>query len=159
MKKSLLNSLILVILVLIAGGVLIWKLKIFPKPRPQEIKLTPGHPYGQEYQLSEKEKKDLGIDPNLSVTGETITGGASSLGPIQVLKIDKPKINDQDQDGLSDEEEKVLGTDPNKRDTDGDGLDDKDEARWKTDPLNPDTDGDGFLDGEEIKGGYSPTNL
>ncbi len=41
---------------------------------------------------------------------------------------------DKDQDGLKDEEEKKLGTDPN----------------------NPDTDGDKILDGLEIKSGYDP---
>jgi len=41
---------------------------------------------------------------------------------------------DSDKDGLSDEEEKKLGTDPNKADTDGDG----------------------FLDGQEVKDGYDP---
>lgn len=41
---------------------------------------------------------------------------------------------DSDQDGLSDEEEKNYGTDPN----------------------NVDTDGDGYSDGAEIKSGYDP---
>ncbi len=41
---------------------------------------------------------------------------------------------DSDQDGISDEEEKTYGTNPN----------------------NPDTDGDGYTDGAEIKSGYDP---
>lgn len=41
---------------------------------------------------------------------------------------------DSDQDGLSDEEEKSLGTDP----------------------KNKDTDGDGYSDGVEVKSGYDP---
>lgn len=41
---------------------------------------------------------------------------------------------DQDQDGLSDQEELALGTDP----------------------TNPDTDGDGYSDGVEISSGYDP---
>jgi len=65
---------------------------------------------------------------------------------------------DVDADGLDDERERGLGTDPEHWDTDGDDLSDGDEVIiWKTDPLNPDTDGDGFKDGEEIKNGYSPT--
>jgi len=65
---------------------------------------------------------------------------------------------DTDADGLDDNREKDLGTDPANWDTDGDQLSDGDEVIiWKTDPLNPDTDGDTFLDGEEIKSGYSPT--
>ena len=42
---------------------------------------------------------------------------------------------DSDQDGLSNEEELVYGTDPN----------------------NPDTDGDGYSDGAEVRSGYDPT--
>lgn len=43
-------------------------------------------------------------------------------------------FNDSDQDGLSDSEEKVYGTDP----------------------FNSDTDGDGYSDGTEVKSGYNP---
>lgn len=46
----------------------------------------------------------------------------------------KAAFNDSDQDGLSDEEERMYGTDP----------------------KNPDTDGDGYSDGAEIKSGYDP---
>ncbi|MEI7425418.1 MAG: hypothetical protein WCK16_00635 [Candidatus Moraniibacteriota bacterium] len=41
---------------------------------------------------------------------------------------------DSDQDGLSDEEEKIYGTNP----------------------ANPDTDGDGYSDGTEVRSGYDP---
>jgi hypothetical protein len=43
-------------------------------------------------------------------------------------------FQDTDQDGLSNEEEKLYGTNPN----------------------NPDTDGDGYSDGAEVKSGYDP---
>ena len=36
-------------------------------------------------------------------------------------------------------------------DSDGDGLLDEEEIRLGTDPNNPDTDGDGLLDGEEVR--------
>ena len=42
---------------------------------------------------------------------------------------------DDDNDGLSDEEEKVLGTDSLSRDTDGDGIPDGEEVSSATDPL------------------------
>lgn len=42
------------------------------------------------------------------------------------------------------------------RDTDGDGLYDEREIMLGTDPLNPDTDGDGILDGDEIANYYNP---
>ncbi len=58
---------------------------------------------------------------------------------------------DSDGDGLTDEEEAKLGTDPFNKDTDGDGLTDGDEVKvYKTNPLNPDTDFDGLKDGEEV---------
>ena len=44
---------------------------------------------------------------------------------------------DSDQDGLSDEEEKNIGTDPNKADTDGDSYSDGTEVRSGYDPLKP----------------------
>lgn len=58
---------------------------------------------------------------------------------------------DSDGDGLTDEEELKLGTDPFNPDTDGDGLTDYEEVRiYFTDPLNPDTDYDGLSDGDEV---------
>ncbi len=83
---------------------------------------------------------------------------------------------DGDKDGLPDDVEAELGTDPANVDTDGDGLDDlfevenglnplvggeqdldidgdgltnAEENALGTDPANPDTDGDGLLDGAE----------
>lgn len=64
---------------------------------------------------------------------------------------------DSDSDGLTDEEERDLGTDPQSPDTDSDGLSDREEVYiYDTDPKNPDTDGDSFLDGEEVRSGYDP---
>ncbi len=56
---------------------------------------------------------------------------------------------DLDGDGLGDERELELGTDPRSADTDGDGLNDRLESESDTDPLDRDTDGDGLLDGAE----------
>lgn len=63
---------------------------------------------------------------------------------------------DSDGDGLSDEREGELGTDPNNPDSDNDGLNDGDEIAAGTDPLNPDSDNDGILDGDEILLGTDP---
>ena len=64
---------------------------------------------------------------------------------------------DTDWDGLSDEEEAALGTDPTKSDTDGDGLSDFKEVKTHgTDPLDTDTDGDGMDDGIEVDFGLDP---
>jgi len=79
----------------------------------------------------------------------------------EIIQDEKPpvidKVHDTDQDGLSDEEEKKLGTDIDGVDTDNDGLFDREEVKvYKTDPLNEDSDGDGNLDGQEVKNGYDP---
>ncbi|MDV2436854.1 MULTISPECIES: Ig-like domain-containing protein [Actinomycetaceae] len=85
---------------------------------------------------------------------------------------------DTDGDGLTDGEEKKIGTDPKNPDTDGDGINDGDEVNGtknpfkddksdpngkpgNTDPLNPDSDGDGVNDGDEVTGKHNngkPTN-
>ena len=60
---------------------------------------------------------------------------------------------DSDGDGLTNREERELGTDPRNPDTDGDGLKDGEEVRsYSTDPRIPDTDGDGLNDGQEVNG-------
>ena len=60
-------------------------------------------------------------------------------------------VGDTDGDGLSDEEERRIGTNPGSADTDGDGLNDYEEVKVKkTDPLRPDTDGDGVKDGNDL---------
>jgi hypothetical protein len=61
---------------------------------------------------------------------------------------------DRDDDGLSDRDERRLGTNPNKADTDGDGLGDGEEAgSWHTDPLFQDSDHDGISDRDEVRSG------
>lgn len=59
--------------------------------------------------------------------------------------------DDDDNDGLTNGEERKLGTNPENTDTDGDGLKDGEEMkRYKTNPLQTDTDGDGLSDGDEV---------
>ncbi len=41
-------------------------------------------------------------------------------------------------------------------DSDQDGLTNAEEKLYGTDPYNPDTDGDGYSDGTEVKSGYDP---
>ncbi len=56
---------------------------------------------------------------------------------------------DSDGDGLTDDYENQIGTDPLSRDSDDDGLEDADEIALGTDPLDNDTDDDGILDGQD----------
>ncbi|OGH66303.1 MAG: hypothetical protein A3B90_01225 [Candidatus Magasanikbacteria bacterium RIFCSPHIGHO2_02_FULL_41_13] len=65
---------------------------------------------------------------------------------------------DSDGDGLKDEREKELGTDPNNWDSDTDNLSDGEEVLiWRTNPKNADTDSDTYKDGAEVKSGYNPS--
>lgn len=61
-----------------------------------------------------------------------------------------------DDDGVSAERERLVGTDPTDPDTDDDGLDDGAELTRGTDPLVADTDGDSIPDGREVELGTDP---
>lgn len=68
-----------------------------------------------------------------------------------------PFAGDADRDGLSNDQESLLGTSNTDIDSDNDGVSDTDEVDiWKTSPTNADTDGDGYTDGFEIFSGYNP---
>lgn len=75
-----------------------------------------------------------------------------------------PLVIDTDGDGLTDGQEKTLGTDPLSMDTDGDGLTDSQEVTgfmdtgFTTDPLSIDSDGDGLTDSQELTG-YADSQL
>ncbi|GMU33544.1 MAG: thrombospondin type 3 repeat-containing protein [Planctomycetia bacterium] len=70
---------------------------------------------------------------------------------------------DDDNDGLSDVDEALYGTDPNSADTDNDGVSDAAEIALAAggdcpDPLDDDSDGDTLSDGQEILDGTDPCN-
>lgn len=73
---------------------------------------------------------------------------------------DPDPSTDLDGDGLTDETEADLGTDPTDPDTDDDGLGDAAEVNdHGSDPLLTDTDGDSATDGEEVNVlGTDPTD-
>ncbi len=70
-----------------------------------------------------------------------------------------PRLVDTDGDGYTDGEEVRAGYDPlsgGKLDSDNDGFPDPDERQFGSDPFHPDTDGDGYSDGDEIANGHNP---
>ena len=80
--------------------------------------------------------------------------------PIPRTITSPPAANlDPDNDGLPNDEEARLGTNPNVADTDGDGVPDGEEVLLDgTSPTNPDTDGDGANDGQELLVGTNARN-
>ncbi len=78
---------------------------------------------------------------------------AGSAGKCKIID------SDGDNDGLTDDEEAALGTDPLDPDTDDDGLTDGEEVQIHlTNPLLADSDTDGLDDGDEIARGTDPLN-
>jgi hypothetical protein len=64
-----------------------------------------------------------------------------------------------DADGVSNADERLHGSDPQRKDTDFDGLTDGEELeKWFTDPVILDTDGDGIWDGDEVAAGSDPSD-
>ena len=90
---------------------------------------------------------DSPVDDGTSAvaTGASATVASPPAGPAQT---------DTDADGLTDQFERLAGTDPTKIDSDGDGLSDAYEAMLShTDPLLADTDHDSVADATEIAQG------
>lgn len=69
--------------------------------------------------------------------------------------------NDIDNDGITNEREMQLGTNPYETDTDGDGVSDYDEVDvYHSNPLSTDSDGDGMSDADETtKYGTNPFGI
>ena len=77
---------------------------------------------------------------------------------LTLLACTEDPVPDSDGDGLTDEEEAALGSDPHRADTDGDGLSDLEESRLGTDPTLEDTDGDAYRDPDEVAEGSDPVD-
>lgn len=79
---------------------------------------------------------------------DTATGDVLFSTEALTITVNDPE--DLDCDGLTNDEEVALGTDPNNPDSDGDGINDGDEVAAGTNPNSDDTDGDGVLDGADM---------
>lgn len=88
---------------------------------------------------------------NSSPPTETPTVTPTSTPEATATPTETPPPLDTDSDGLSDELEAQLGTDPNNPDSDLDGIPDGREVNaLGTNPLDTDTDSDGLTDGLEV---------
>ena len=118
--------------------------------------------YGYQYFSSGNTTKVTGTPVTTTPTVPAATANTSAeLAPLATSTEVTPAVTednkDSDGDGLTDQEEKVLGTKIDVADTDADGLTDWAEVKiYKTNPLNPDTDGDTYKDGQEVINGYDP---
>ena len=104
----------------------------------------PNNPDSDGDGLLDGEEVTLGTDPNNVDTdgdtindGQEVTDGTNPLDDCDSLNGTPLETSDCDDDGLSNDEEENLGTDPNNADTDGDMILDGQEITDGTDPLNP----------------------
>ena len=81
-------------------------------------------------------------------------GGVSGLGSF--AQNVRAGVLDTDLDGLSDDYEKQIHTDPTQADSDHDGLPDSLEVTLGTNPISNDTDLDGLTDDAEVRYGTNP---
>ncbi len=114
-------------------------------------------PDSDEDGLPDDLEEEYGCDPeNPDTDGDGLPDGYEILtigsNPADVHSLDSTLSDgeyDNDQDGLSNYEEYLLGTDPLLADSDFDGLSDGDEVALGLNPLVVDSNGDGVLDSKE----------
>jgi hypothetical protein len=105
---------------------------------------------------------DEAVNLALSNPSQGVALGTNSVATLIIVDNDyDPNADpnaDLDEDGLVNEVEGLIGTNPLLVDSDGDGLEDAQETWWSSDPLIPDTDGDGLWDGLEAIIGTLPSD-
>jgi outer membrane protein OmpA-like peptidoglycan-associated protein len=111
---------------------------------------------GVQFKIGEGVALELNAAYNQTFTKElnAITGTKNDAflsGTVGLTFISESPNADPDKDGLTNAEEKQLGTNKKVADTDGDGLNDGDEVKkYKTNAMAVDSDNDGLKDGEEV---------
>jgi outer membrane protein OmpA-like peptidoglycan-associated protein len=112
---------------------------------------------GTEFKISDNILFDVSLGANYSLSDNLnnynngfMKDGYYNAG-VGFIFVSESGESDDDHDGLMNNEEKELRTDPDNPDTDGDGLQDGEEVhKYRTNPLKADTDGDGLKDGDEV---------
>lgn len=138
-----------------------------PTEPPQQSNWNPGKPYNWRDLYCNRDPGRPGCDPWAAPAPQDQRAQVSYQPPayqgIRPSDLPAPRVYangcivDTDRDGLSDDLETWLGTDPLRVDTDGDRVYDGVEVYvWLTDPRLTDTDGDLCSDGEELDAHIDP---
>ena len=108
---------------------------------------------------------DLGTYPYAAgqtgrvVLSNGVKGGQVNADAVRFTFEGSLANGDSDNDGLTNQQELALGTDPSNPDSDGDGLTDGAEVNQHgTNPTLADSDGDGANDNAEVVAGTDPTS-
>ena len=117
--------------------------------------LDPGSAYLVKYSLPDGTFGGLFGELLTGVSEAVISGRAPGGSVFQLIEVEQL---DTDGDGLWDDCESIIGTDPDQGDTDDDRIGDGAELEIGTDPLDNDSDDDDLVDGFELEVGTDPNN-
>jgi len=147
LDNKVLLALLVIIGVAVIGGLIWFMFDLFVLNKTSELNNNENSNLNINSNVNDNTNINVNTNSNVNVNANENINNNTNVTPIQ----------DSDNDGLSDEEEKELGTNPQSYDSDGDGLIDRVEVKiYKSDPLNKDTDGDGYNDGDEVINGFDP---
>ncbi len=123
------NITIFILIVGLLGGLILWF--IFLSYNESQVFIG-----SIMTKFSSKDETDNQLD--ISTTSTPAASGISTSTTSTTTVLNQKESNqDSDGDGLTDDEELRLGTDPYSVDTDGDGYNDKLEVDTGHDPLQP----------------------
>ena len=138
--------------IVVVAIIIVVLVQVFSSPKQDDFENFVNDPFANTQDNEPADSENDVIEPDTEEGDETDSGEVEESAP------DLSANLDEDGDGLTNEQEAVLGTDPFNPDSDNDGLFDREEVVvYKTDPLNEDSDGDGYLDGSEVKAGFNPS--
>jgi len=156
MKKIIMLSSFALVLLAIIGGSWYAYAKFFKNGEEAKLLIENQENANKEEPLNKTKETNQNNNINQPVNPAPDTNTPTEQ-PASPAENAQNATADTDGDGLTDKEEKQLGTNELQTDTDNDGLFDRQEVKvYKTDPKNSDSDGDSYSDGDEVKGGYNP---